>query len=620
MTRSPIRTMLRSPFVVVVFVLLAWFIVTFLIWPNANLLIQTFFPDGQFSPRSMEKLASSERAMRSLTNSFLLAVTLSLSVNLVGIFIVLVTKYFDIKGARILWLGYATTFIYGGIVLAAGYKFIYGAGGIVTNVLVEVFPGLDPGWFTGYLAVLLVMTFATTTNHMLFVSSALAGVDHQTIEAAKNMGASTWTILWRIVLPMLRPVLFAVTVLSFLFGLGALSAPQVLGGRGFQTIAPLILTFSNSQSSRDIAALLAVILGIATVILLAVLTKVERRGTYFSISKVSSKLLKQKITNPAANAVVHGVAYLLFAIYTLPVVLIALYSFQDSATIASGGFSLSAMSLDNYTRVLTQGSALRPFVVAIVYSGLAAVIVVGGLLFVSRILQKYRNWLTTAVEYLLHIPWILPATMIALGLIMSYDHPNPLVGRIVLTGTTVILLIAFVIVKIPFTLRLLKASFASVNENLEEAASLMGAKTLYIFRRILMPAVLPTALAVGALNFNSLLDDYDTAVFLAHPLYQPLGLIIKANTDGAVSLDARANTFVYTVLLMIITGVTMYLVYGRSQRTKKRRSGAAGAGAGALPGSADGAVPAGTSSGTSSGTVLPAPSGTKLSGPTTQGR
>ena len=133
-----------------------------------------------------------------------------------------------------------------------------------------------------------------------------------------------------------------------------------------------------------------------------------------------------------------------------------------------------------------------------------------------------------------------------------------------LTGTTVILLIAFVTVKIPFTLRMLKASFASVNSSLEEAANIMGAKTLYVFRRILLPIVLPAAAAIAALNFNSMLDDYDTAIFLAHPLFQPLGLVIKANTDGAEGVDGVSNTFVYTVLLMVITGVTMYLVYGRS--------------------------------------------------------
>ena len=572
---TAVRSMARSPFVVVVGVVLTWFIAAFLVWPNVNILFATFFPDGSFSGRSAEKLFSSPRAMKALGNSFLLAVALSVTVNLVGVFIVLVTHYFRIRGSRILFLGYASTFIYGGIVLAAGYKFIYGDKGIVTSLLVKLIPGMDPGWFSGFFAVLVVMTFATTTNHMLFVANALKGIDYQTIEAARNLGASTWTILRRIVLPMLKPTLFAVTILSFLTGLGALSAPQVLGGRDFQTITPMILTFTNSPTSRDLAALLAVILGLATMLMLAVMSRLEKGGTYFSVSKVSSELQKQDITNPAANLAVHTVAYLLFAIYTLPVVLIVLYSFADGAAIQTGQLSLANLTLDNYVHVLTQQSGLRPFIVSVVYSALAAGIAVGGLLFVARLLQKYKNWVASTFEYLLHIPWILPSALLALGLIVSYDHPSPLVGGAVLTGTTVILLIAFITVKIPFTLRMLKASFASLNSSLEEAAAIMGARTLYVFRRVLLPLVLPAAAAITALNFNSLLDDYDTAIFLAHPLVQPLGLVIKANTDGAEGTEGIANTFVYTVLLMIITGVTMYLVYGRSgrHRTRKRRTG-----------------------------------------------
>ncbi len=574
MRRGTGSRMLKSPLVVVTLLILTWFSAAFLLWPNLNLLAETFFPDGRFTGRAVERLLSSDRAMKSLANSFLLAVVLAVTVNVVGIFVVLVTQYFRIRGSRVLWLGYATTFLFGGIVLAAGYKFIYGADGIVTKVLIGYFPDLDRQWFGGFFAVLFVMTFATTTNHLLFLGNAIRDVDFQTIEAARNMGASDWTTLRRVVLPVLKPTLFAVTILSFLTGLGALSAPQVLGGEGFQTITPMILTFANTTSSRDIAALLALILGLATIAMLAVMTRLERGGTYYSVAKVSAPLQKQRIGNPVANVVVHVLAYLLFLVYISPLVLILLYSFMDSAAISTGVLAPERFTLENYARVLSQDAALRPFIVSIVYSGLAAIITVGGLLFVARIIQKYRTRVTATFEYLLHIPWILPAAMIALGLVMTYDEPNPLLGGAVLSGTTVILLIAFVIVKIPFTLRMLKAAFMSVNDSMEEAATLMGAGALYTFRRILLPAVLPTAAAIAALNFNSQLDDYDTAVFLAHPLYQPLGLQIKANTDGGADVNAIANTFVYTVLLMILMGLTMYLVYGRAGRRRGRRTSA----------------------------------------------
>ena len=569
--KTSFKGMWRSPLVIATSVVLVWFIGTFLILPNISLLTETFFPKGEFSGRAVEKLLSSDRAMKSLANSFILAVVLSVTVNAVGIFIVLVTQYFDIRGARILWLGYATTLIYGGIVLVAGYKFIYGQNGFVTNLLLGWFPGLDPAWFSGFFAVVFVMTFSTTSNHMLFLSSALGKVDYQTIEAARNMGASTLRILWRIVLPMMRPMLFAITILVFLGGLSALTAPQVLGGENFQTISPMILTFSGSTTSRDIAALLALVLGLATVVMLAIMSRVERGGTYFSVSKVSAGMKKQKIENPVANALVHVAAYALFLVYSLPILLIVVFSFTDTASISSATLSWDRFTLDNYITVFTDQSAFRPFAVSLVYSAVAAVVVVGGLLFVARMVQKFRNPVTAAFEYLLHFPWILPSTLIALGLIMTFDRPSPFLGGQVLTGTVLVLLAAYIIIKIPFTLRMLKAAFYSISDSLEDAAAILGAKSLYTFRRVLLPIVLPTAAAITALNFNSLLDDYDTAVFLYHPLYEPLGIVIKNSTQGENISDAMALTFVYTVLLMIIMGTTMYLVYGRSVKSKKRR-------------------------------------------------
>jgi iron(III) transport system permease protein len=574
--RTPVRALLRSPLGVVVLIAALWFVVTFLVFPNANLLVTTFFPDGAFSGRALEKLVSSDRAMRSVGNSLLLAVTLAITVNVVGIFIVLVTEYFVVRGSRVLWLGYATTLIYGGIVLAAGYDFIYGRYGFVTAIAQRVLPDLDPDWFSGYFAVVIVMTFATTTNHMLFLRSSLAAIDHQTIEAARSMGAGTGRILFRIVLPALRPMIFAVTVLTFLTGLGALTAPLVLGGTGFQTVAPMIVTFSKSTSSRDLAALLAIVLGVATIVLLTIMNRVEKSGVYFSVAKVATPLQKQRIRNPVVNGVVHVVAYALFVVYALPVILIVLFSFLDSKSVQTGTVTLDSFTLRNYATVLGSPDVLRPFVVSLVYSALAAVIVVAGLLFVARMIQRNRNWVTATLEYLLHIPWILPTILIALALLQTFDRPQPLIGGQVLTGTTWLLLVAYVIVKVPFTLRLLKAAFASVPQSLEDAARILGARSLTTFRRVLVPLVIPTVAAITALNFNSLLDDYDAAVFLYQPLYEPLGIAIKASTEGEANLDSMSITFVYTVLLMVIMGLTMYLVYGRSGGRARRRRGRTG--------------------------------------------
>lgn len=565
---NSVKAMFRSPFVVILWVIVAWFALTLLIVPNVNLLVETFAPSGQRN--AFEKLLSSDRAIRSLWNSVILAVALTVTVNVLGIFIVLVTRYFRVVGAKFLYLCYATTFIYGGIVLVSAYSYVYGGSGLLAR-FAEGLPliGTD---FTGFWAVLFVMTFSCTTNHLLFMSSAVQKLDQQTIDSARMMGAGQWYTLRRVVLPQLRPSIFATSILTFLTGLGAFSAPILVGGRDFQTISPMILAFANTQTSRDIAALLALILGLMTMVLLVVMNRLERGGTYFSIARVATPLKKVRIAHPVGNALLHVVAYAVAAVYLFPVLVAVGFAFMPSQMVNNGEFSITAVTLENFVRVFTASDALRPLLVSVAYGAATSLTLVIGLVFVTRYLQKFDNWVTRITEYLLHIPWILPSTMIALGLLVTYDQPKPLLFGAVLSGTVVILFVAYVVTKIPFTLRMLKAAFSGVNTSMEEAAQLMGASTLTVFRRILLPAVLPVASAITALNFSGTLDDYDIAVFLAHPRFQPLGLTIAANTGSETNLAAQSNSFVYTVVLMVISGLTMWLVYERLLAPKKPRS------------------------------------------------
>lgn len=556
-----------NPVSILLYGLIVWFVIAFLIYPNLNIYGEIFMKDGKFTLEAAEKLLSSERAMRSLYNSFILAFSLVITVNVVGITLVLISEYFDIKGAKILRLGYFTTLIYSGVVLVSGYKFVYGEEGFMTKLLVQLFPSFNTTWFHGYWAVLFVMTFACTSNHFLFLSNAIRKIDFQTVEAARNMGASTWYILWRVVLPVLKPTIYALTILTFLTGLAATSAPLILGGKEFQTITPMILTFSRSMTSRDLAALLALILGVATLVLLTVMIRFERKGNFMSVSKVKSELVKQKIRSKSGNLAAHILAYGLFVLYIVPVVLIIIFSFTDAASISTATLNLNNFTLDNYIQVFSSMSAFKPYLVSILYAAAASVIVVALALVASRILHKYKNKWALALEYALLIPWILPSTLIAIGLIVTFNTPKLMIGNTVLVGTVWMLLIAYVIIHIPFTLRMVKASFFSLDSNLEDAARNLGAKPFYTFRKVLLPIILPSTLAVLALNFNGILADYDVTVFLYHPLYQPLGIVIKNSTDAQALADTKALTLVYSVILMIMSSVTLYFVYGRNSRS-----------------------------------------------------
>lgn len=548
----------------------AWALIAFVAYPVISLLIQTFWHDGTLSTGVIGKVFSSARAVQSLKNSFILAFTLVITVNIVGTLCVLFTEYWDIKGAKILRLSYMTSLIYSGVVLVAGYKYVYGGTGLLTKFLLQFFPDMDPNWFVGYGAVVFVMTFSCTQNHMMFLKNAIHGLDYHTVEAAKNMGAGGAAIFFKIVIPVLKPTFFAITILTFLTGLGAMSAPLIVGGEDFQTINPMIITFSRSAYSREVAAFLAVILGVATIILLMIFSQVEKKGNYVSVSKTKAKLTKQKINNPVLNVAAHVAAWFMFAIYMLPIVLIVIYSFCDYNTIMTGEFTSGSFTLENYQKLFTSIGAVRPYLVSIAYSLGAALLAAIISIICVRFVQKSKNKLNKLFEYGVLIPWLLPSTLIALGMTMAYGDRNPLIFNKVLVGTTVILLIGYVIIKLPFSYRMIRAAFFAVDDDLEDAAKCMGAGTLYTMRKIIIPVILPAVMSVVILNFNGLLSDYDLTAFLYHPLFQPLGIVIKAASDENASIDAKCMSFVYTVVLMILSSVALYFGQGKGMQAIRR--------------------------------------------------
>lgn len=73
-------------------IVVAWALIAFVVYPVISLLFQTFWHDGSLSTEVFGKVFSSARAVQSLKNSFILAFTLVVTVNVVGTLCVLFTE------------------------------------------------------------------------------------------------------------------------------------------------------------------------------------------------------------------------------------------------------------------------------------------------------------------------------------------------------------------------------------------------------------------------------------------------------------------------------------------------------------------------------------------------
>ena len=549
---------------VLIFTAIAWFLVTFLIVPVLSTVKTTFFTDGAFSMQSVQKLLSSERVKRSLSNTYKMAFWSFVTVTINGVFQVLVTEYFDIKGSKLLELAFMTPLLYGGISLVTGYNYVYASNGVVTKLLASWIPGMNVNWFTGFTGVLFVHTFAMTTSHILFVKTAFKDIDYSTIEAARSLGCSSIQTFFKVALPVVKPAMFSASILLILSALNSFAAPSMLVGKSFYMINSMILTL-NGLRSYDLSALLSLILAVTCIVLLLIMNWLEKRSAYLSVSKVSTRLRKTKIRNPVVNVLVHAASYILSLLYLLPIGVIVLYSFGDSKSISTASFPRS-FSLDNYIRVFSTGTTIKPFLNSVKLSLIAVAIVLFISVASSLAIKKHPGKLTKLLELTLLIPWMLPATMLAVGMITAFSTPNLLTFGKVLLGGFWLLPIAYTVCKIPSSMRLVRASLYAINDSHEQAAHSLGAGALYTFRRVVLPAIIPTVASVGAITFNSLLSEYTVSALLYNVSNVPLGIVLRT-PDMNVDPNSEANMLVYIVVLMAISAVTLILT--RKYRTAR---------------------------------------------------
>ena len=600
--KTPIRLGVRSVTKVAGFLIYAYIFIGFMVVPCFNTLASVFNtvkPDGTRDPWAVIRFFFAGSMGKFVLNSLKLALALVVTVNIVGVSIVLLTEYFDIKGAKILRLGYMTTMIYSGVALVTGYLFLYDSDGIITAQLVKIFPEMNKSWFTGFNAVWFTMTFACTSNHALFLRNAIRGIDYNTVEAARNMGAKPMKVLWKVVFPTLVPTMFSLTVMTFITGLCAMSAPTLLG---YDSINPEIVRLAGSSTADESfpqarAALLSVILAMFTIVLLTVLSSYERKGHYLSVSKTKAKLQKQKITNPIANILTHIYAYILFIIYMTPVVMIVIFSFQTYSAIRMKRINFGGWTMLNYigqrdyayltsrgdykirkgsisglfSNDVTMSGIKLSFVLSAVAAALACIIVVVACNYIFKNRKKISGVL---LEYSLLFPWLLPTILICYSYRTFFNSESVFYvgGNNLYYAENVRLLIvlAYTVVKLPFSLRMIKASFYAIDEELEDAAKNLGSSPFWTFLKVKLPIILPSVLAVFALNFNALFTEYDMSATFASSYGVSYAMVIQSMCaeEGmyGYNVNASGRRCASTVFIMVVSGIILYLVYGVGAR------------------------------------------------------
>ena len=124
-----------------------------------------------------------------------------------------------------------------------------------------------------------------------------------------------------------------------------------------------------------------------------------------------------------------------------------------------------------------------------------------------------------------------------------------------LNGTFLGLTLCHAIIITPFVLRLVLASVVGMDRSIEKAAISLGASDWTVFRRIILPAIMPGVIGGWVLAFITSFDELTVTVFIVNPSTTtlPVRLFshITQTTDPLVA-SISAITILFTVALMIV--------------------------------------------------------------------
>jgi putative spermidine/putrescine transport system permease protein len=247
----------------------------------------------------------------------------------------------------------------------------------------------------------------------------------------------------------------------------------------------------------------------------------------------------------AARAYVTAIFCLVF----LPMAIILVISFSADSYLS---FPPSGWSLKWYGAVLGNATFMEGLrnsaIIAVIVAGLSLVLGLPAAYALVRLEFPGRQ----IIRNLILAPLILPAMMLGLGILMVFTPAG-------LVATYPGLVLAHLVMTLPFAIRILQTTLSNLGTDVEEAAMTLGARPLQVFMQITLPRLMPGVIASGAIALILSFDEIVLSLFIVGPRLQTLPVAIFRY------VDERTDPMVAVLaVLLILLSLAIVLIVERS--------------------------------------------------------
>jgi len=215
----------------------------------------------------------------------------------------------------------------------------------------------------------------------------------------------------------------------------------------------------------------------------------------------------------------------------LPTVLLIVFSFNDGTVAA---FPLEGLTTKYYGLAFAS-EEIRKALGASVWVGLGAAFIATLIALMASYPLARRNVRGKAlISALMLVPLVVPTVVLGVALLILFQRGPGQIGL----GLTRIML-AHVVIAIPFAVLILLPRIASIDRRLEEAAYDLGATGLQTFRLVMLPLIVPSIISAFLISFVFSIDEVVIASFLSsdqvtYPVYLYSGLKFPEKTQTLI--------------------------------------------------------------------------------------
>lgn len=532
---------------------LLFLLVGYILYPMGNTLRQALVSEEGFTLSVFREYLANPNNIRVIQNTFAVGVGSVVCCGILGTALAIFMTFCRVPCRRLLHMTLLSPMMIPGVIIVIAFVQLYGESGVVTKGA-ELLLGLSgPLWnFSGLPGILFVITYTQYVYFYMNVSVALKYIDYAAIDAARSLGANRRQIFCSVILPAIAPALITSSIMTFASGIGAFSAPNLIGG-GYKVLSTAIVK-SKVNNYMDVASAQVMLLLAMSVSVMLLLQYYKRKCRYTRSPRPAAPSL---YTGHSAFRILAG---LLMGIQILmilvPVLGIVYLSFNTTHSIMMDIFPHS-FTLENYREIADSPRVLQPLLNSLKMSFMA---VGAGILLTVPV--SYLNWRRKSLpdgcaKALMMLPWCMPVSVIGINMINAFNVKSIFAFGRALIGGFYILPIAYTVTALPLLLSSNDTAMESFHPVLEDASHSLGGGGLATLMRVVLPNIAPGILAGGILVFIRTMGEYTVSALLYGVHNRPISISMVTNMQ---EFNIGVSMAYGVIVILISLGAMMLML------------------------------------------------------------